>query len=235
MTPEEIIKPYLTKHGLVGHKRRGYVPHTYYQVPAAETNSGNGIMYTCEVLWCLGKERRLKYPALELTDAINRCHRQQGQFLRTPEGEYGHQSFDDLFAISSWNSFYAQMILSHLRRHWGFYPTTPNPNKKWSKSWWKFWGQIFLARRQDFVCHLRFAAGERVWNPIQLLHWWYTMKSVPKTIDGYRIKYFMAKVASPRWWVLYLDQVQAKYGSVAKMRAGYFQDDHHPSSRLCNE
>ncbi len=209
-----LIRPYLTVDGGIGHNRSGH--------------SGNAPMYTVEVMLLL-RERGFVSLYGELENFIFRCQGERGQFFRTPEPRrYGHTSIDDLFAISSLNRFYAEDVFNFLRLNWGFYETTPNPNGLYGRNWWKFWGQIFLYRRLDFIAHLKYCMGKKP-SSIEEMAWNISMNLTERdTADGWRIGYFKAK-AKPGAWADYEARLKAVHGSLAELRGGYFQDYGHPA------
>jgi hypothetical protein len=167
---------YVNKYGLITNTKRG--------------ESGNDLMYTAE--WLL---TRLMWDKTEINilDTIStRYQGNIGQYFRHPDHySWGHQSIDDLIGIAALHAEYAAEILKFIQSNHGLYPTTPNPNKLFSRSWFKFYVQIFLSRFQGFIAFLKIRSGKR---PNWFQRWWLrklVILKVPKDLDGWRKSYLM--------------------------------------------
>jgi len=179
----EHIQGYIGAHGLV-----------HYKPPMA---SGNGLMYSSTtLLWLPMEQEAYADLGFELMANIKKCQGEPGQFFRTPDRAFGHQSYDDLFAVSGANIVHAANILQWLDSHAGFYWTTPNPNKIYTLTWWKFWGQIWLWRSPDFRIHLKMCLGTEIkWWERNL--WIASVNTCDGThdLDGWRKTQFKVRVA----------------------------------------
>ena len=133
---------------------------------AGSGDSGNGILYSCIYLIFLHELDRTLIDKLWFEEIIQRCSLEPGLLMRTPNNDYGQQSWDDYLGVAVVcillnERQIAKEILSYGKAHRGFYRT--KPDSKWNAFLWRF-PQVWLLMLPAAYPWTRFPLFPFIWT-----------------------------------------------------------------------